>query len=176
MLTWILYVCVYTPLKKITPLNTAVGAVAGALPIAIGWLAADGPQQLLAGDISATLAVAALGTVLYLWQFPHFMAIAWLYRKQYGLAGLKMLTVTDPSGLRAAGQSLAASLANDSCELGNSSTKRQYSDVSHCSNCIYRLCARFRKLCFATRRSVCSYSSLYFTGCTFDSYDVCSSF
>ena len=111
MLTWILYVCVYTPLKKITPLNTAVGAVAGALPIAIGWLAADGPQQLLAGDISATLAVAALGTVLYLWQFPHFMAIAWLYRKQYGLAGLKMLTVTDPSGLRAAGQSLAASLA-----------------------------------------------------------------
>lgn len=111
LLTWILYVGVYTPLKRITPLNTAVGAVAGALPIAIGWLAADGPQQLLAGDISATLAVAALGTVLYLWQFPHFMAIAWLYRKQYGLAGLKMLTVTDPSGLRAAGQSLAASLA-----------------------------------------------------------------
>lgn len=111
LLTWILYVGVYTPLKRITPLNTAVGAVAGALPIAIGWLAADGPQQLLNGDISATLAVAALGTVLYLWQFPHFMAIAWLYRKQYGLAGLKMLTVTDPSGLRAAGQSLAASLA-----------------------------------------------------------------
>ena len=111
VLTWILYVGVYTPLKRITPLNTAVGAVAGALPIAIGWLAADGPQQLLAGDISATLAVAALGTVLYLWQFPHFMAIAWLYRKQYGRAGLKMLTVTDPSGLRAAGQSLAASLA-----------------------------------------------------------------
>ena len=111
LLTWILYVGVYTPLKRITPLNTAVGAVAGALPIAIGWLAADGPQQLLAGDISATLAVAALGTVLYLWQFPHFMAIAWLYRKQYSFAGLKMLTVTDPSGLRAAGQSLAASLA-----------------------------------------------------------------
>ena len=111
LLTWILYVGVYTPLKRTTPLNTAVGAVAGALPIAIGWLAADGPQQLLNGDISATLAVAALGTVLYLWQFPHFMAIAWLYRKQYCLAGLKMLTVTDPSGLRAAGQSLAASLA-----------------------------------------------------------------
>lgn len=111
ILTWILYVGVYTPLKKITPLNTAVGAVAGALPIAIGWLAVDGPQQLLAGDIAASLAVAALGTVLYLWQFPHFMAIAWLYRKQYGLANLKMLTVTDPSGLRAAGQSLAAALA-----------------------------------------------------------------
>ena len=111
MLTWVLYVCVYTPLKRVTPLNTAVGAVAGALPIAIGWLAADGPQQVLAGDISAALAVASLGTVLYLWQFPHFMAIAWLYRKQYDLADLKMLTVTDPSGLRAAGQSLAAALA-----------------------------------------------------------------
>ena len=111
MLTWVLYVCVYTPLKRVTPLNTAVGAVAGALPIAIGWLAADGPQQVLAGDISAALAVASLGTVLYLWQFPHFMAIAWLYRKQYDRAGLKMLTVTDPSGLRAAGQSLAAALA-----------------------------------------------------------------
>ena len=111
MLTWVLYVCVYTPLKRVTPLNTAVGAVAGALPITIGWLAADGPQQVLAGDISAALAVASLGTVLYLWQFPHFMAIAWLYRKQYDLADLKMLTVTDPSGLRAAGQSLAAALA-----------------------------------------------------------------
>jgi len=111
VLTWVLYVAVYTPLKKITPLNTAVGAVAGALPIAIGWLAVGGPQQVLAGDISASLAVAALGTVLYLWQFPHFMAIAWLYRDQYGLAGLKMFTVTDASGLRAAGQSLAASLA-----------------------------------------------------------------
>ncbi len=111
MLTWILYVGVYTPLKRITPLNTAIGAVAGALPIAIGWLAADGLQQVLAGDVAATLAVAALGTVLYLWQFPHFMAIAWLYRKQYDLAGLKMLTVTDPSGLRAAGQALAAAIA-----------------------------------------------------------------
>jgi protoheme IX farnesyltransferase len=55
--------------------------------------------------------VAALATVLYLWQFPHFMAIAWLYRTQYAAAGLKMLTVVDPSGLRAAGQSLAAALA-----------------------------------------------------------------
>ena len=111
ILTWILYVTVYTPLKRITPLNTAVGAVAGSLPIAIGWFAVDGQKQFLTGNVSATLAVAALGTVLYLWQFPHFMAIAWLYRDQYRRAGLKMLTVTDPSGLRAAGQSLAASLA-----------------------------------------------------------------
>ena len=109
--TWLLYVALYTPLKRITPLNTAVGAVAGALPVAIGWLAANGPERLAAGDARGGLAVAALATVLYLWQFPHFMAIAWLYRGQYAAAGLRMLTVVDPSGLRAAGQSLAAALA-----------------------------------------------------------------
>jgi protoheme IX farnesyltransferase len=109
--TWLLYVLLYTPLKRTTPLNTAVGAVAGALPVAIGWLAAGGPERLAAGDARGGLAAAALATILYLWQFPHFMAIAWLYRRQYEAAGLKMLTVVDPSGLRAAGQSLAAALA-----------------------------------------------------------------
>ena len=102
---------VYTPLKRITPLNTAVGAVAGALPVAIGWLAADGPARLAAGDSRGALAVAALATVLYLWQFPHFMAIAWLYRTQYAAAGSRMLTVVDPSGLRAAGQAVAAAVS-----------------------------------------------------------------
>jgi protoheme IX farnesyltransferase len=109
--TWLVYVAAYTPLKRLTPLNTAVGAVAGALPVAIGWLAADGPARLAAGDSRSALAVAALATVLYLWQFPHFMAIAWIYRRQYAAAGLQMLTVVDPTGLRAAGQALAASLA-----------------------------------------------------------------
>jgi protoheme IX farnesyltransferase len=109
--TWLVYVLAYTPLKRVTPLNTAVGAVAGALPVAIGWLAADGPARLAAGDSRSGLAVAALATVLYLWQFPHFMAIAWIYRRQYEAAGLRMLTVVDATGLRAAGQALAASLA-----------------------------------------------------------------
>jgi protoheme IX farnesyltransferase len=109
--TWLLYVAAYTPLKRISPLNTAVGAVAGALPVAIGWLAADGPARLAAGDPRGAVGAAALGAVLYLWQFPHFMAIAWLYRRQYAAAGLQMLTVVDPSGLRAGGQSLAAALA-----------------------------------------------------------------
>jgi protoheme IX farnesyltransferase len=109
--TWLLYVLLYTPLKRITPLNTAVGAVAGALPVAIGWLAADGPNRLAAGDARGALAVGALATVLYLWQFPHFMAIAWIYRTQYAAAGARMLTVVDPTGLRAAGQALAAALA-----------------------------------------------------------------
>lgn len=108
--TWLLYVLIYTPLKRMTPLNTAVGAVAGALPVAIGWLVADGPARLAAGDARGALAVASLATVLYLWQFPHFMAIAWLYRAQYAAAGMRMLTVVDPTGLRAAGQSMVAAI------------------------------------------------------------------
>lgn len=111
LVTWLLYVLVYTPMKRWSPLNTAVGAVAGALPVAIGWLAADGPARLAAGDVATALAVGALGTILYLWQFPHFMAIAWLYRHDYAAADLRMLTVDDPTGLRAAGQALAAALA-----------------------------------------------------------------
>lgn len=111
VMTWLLYVVVYTPMKLVSPLNTAVGAVAGALPVAIGWLAADGPARLNAGDARGALAAAALAGVLYLWQFPHFMAIAWLYRRHYAAAGLQMLTVVDPTGLRAAGQALSAALA-----------------------------------------------------------------
>jgi protoheme IX farnesyltransferase len=109
--TWLLYVVVYTPLKRVTPLNTAVGAIAGALPVAIGWFAAGGPGRFSAGDTAGGIAAGALATVLYLWQFPHFMAIAWLYRRQYSDAGLRMLTVVDPGGLRAAGQALAAALS-----------------------------------------------------------------
>jgi len=111
LVTWLVYVAAYTPLKRLTPLNTAVGAISGAMPVVIGWLAADGPQRFLDGDVHGTLAAAALTTVLYLWQFPHFMAIAWLYRHQYAAAGLRMLTVDDPTGLRAGGQALAAALA-----------------------------------------------------------------
>jgi protoheme IX farnesyltransferase len=109
--TWLIYVVVYTPLKRRTPLNTAIGAISGATPVMIGWLAAKGPERLIAGEVEGALAAAALTTVLYLWQFPHFMAIAWLYRKQYAEAGMRMLTVEDPTGIRAGGQSLAAALA-----------------------------------------------------------------
>lgn len=91
-LTWVLYVLVYTPMKTRTWLNTEVGAVAGALPIFSGALATTG-----------TLNWQAWGffLVLLFWQFPHFMAIAWLYREQYANGGLKMLTVVDPTGRRA---------------------------------------------------------------------------
>jgi protoheme IX farnesyltransferase len=90
--TWLIYVFAYTPLKSRTPLNTAVGAVSGSLPLLIGWTAVGGPIDLRA---------ASLVGVMFLWQFPHFMSIAWLYRDQYRRAGQRMLTVVDPSGLRA---------------------------------------------------------------------------
>jgi len=100
--TWIVYVAIYTPLKTRTPLNTAVGAVSGALPILIGWTATCVPL-----DMRAWALVAAM----FLWQFPHFMAIAWMYREDYARGSQRMLTVVDPTGLRAAGQGLVAALA-----------------------------------------------------------------
>jgi protoheme IX farnesyltransferase len=102
LLTWVLYVWVYTPLKSRTPANTAVGAVAGALPVLMGWASTGAPLGVGA---------ATLFLIVYLWQFPHFMAIAWIYRAQYAQAGLKMLTVVDPSGWRAAVQALLSALA-----------------------------------------------------------------
>lgn len=102
-LAWAIYVAVYTPLKSRTPLHTAVGAVAGALPVLIGWSAAGGNPPLAADPRSG-----ALFLVLFLWQFPHFLAIAWIYRAQYAAAGFRLLTVVDPSGRRAARLGLLA--------------------------------------------------------------------
>ncbi len=88
-LTFISYVCLYTPLKRTTSLNTLIGAVPGALPIVGGWTAAG-------GDLGA--AVAALFGILFLWQLPHFLALAWLYREDYRAGGLKMLGGDDEGG------------------------------------------------------------------------------
>lgn len=100
-LTWVLYVWVYTPLKTRTPLNTLVGAIPGALPILIGWSASGARLDLRA---------ASLFLIVFVWQFPHFMAIAWIYRKQYEQAGMKMLTVVDPSGRWAGIQAILAAI------------------------------------------------------------------
>ena len=100
-LTWLLYVWVYTPLKTRTSLNTAVGAVAGALPVWIGWLAVGG-----AWDVRAL----ALYAIVFLWQFPHFMAIAWIYRQDYARAGMRMASVVDASGAAGGRQAVLAAL------------------------------------------------------------------
>jgi len=87
--TTILYLGLYTPPKTRTTLSTAVGAIPGALPPMIGWAAAHGTLSL-GGWI--------LFAILFVWQFPHFMAIAWMYREDYARAGIRMLPVIDRKG------------------------------------------------------------------------------
>ena len=87
--SWVSYVLLYTPLKRVTPLCTLVGAIPGALPPVIGWAAARNTIGLEA---------AVLGTLLFVWQLPHFLAIAVLYRDDYARAGFKMLPVVERDG------------------------------------------------------------------------------
>jgi protoheme IX farnesyltransferase len=89
LMTAFSYVAIYTPLKRYTPLATFIGAFPGAMPPLIGWVAARGSIEWPA---------VALFAILFVWQFPHFMAIAWLYREDYGRAGIRMLPVVQPDG------------------------------------------------------------------------------
>ncbi|MBY0459091.1 MAG: heme o synthase, partial [Gemmataceae bacterium] len=91
--TFFAYAFIYTPMKTFTAWNTAVGAVPGALPPVIGWYAATGWN-----DGKGWEGAAALFAILFLWQIPHFLAIAWMYRDDYAAGGLKMLPGCDPSG------------------------------------------------------------------------------
>lgn len=100
-LTLVLYVFVYTPLKPLTTHNTFVGAVPGALPPLIGWAAAAG---------SLSWGALAVFAILYVWQIPHFMAIAWIHREDYARGGFKMIPVLDPTGDRTARQVLFQSV------------------------------------------------------------------
>lgn len=95
------YLFVYTPLKRVTPHSTTIGAIPGAMPPVIGYAAARGDLNMEA---------LALFAILFFWQFPHFYSIAWLYREDYGRAGIRMLPVVDPSGERTARQILVTGL------------------------------------------------------------------
>ena len=100
--TWLLYVLVYTPIKRHSSWNTAIGAIPGAMPVLIGWAATETPMDSRC---------ASLFLILFLWQFPHFMAIAWMYRRDYQAGGMKMLTVTEPTGRAAGALAVATALA-----------------------------------------------------------------
>ncbi len=89
--TLISYLFIYTPLKRKTTLNTAIGAIPGALPPLMGWTAAR-------GDLS--IAGWALFAILFFWQLPHFLAIAWMYREDYAKGGFVMLPLVDQDGSR----------------------------------------------------------------------------
>jgi protoheme IX farnesyltransferase len=100
--TAVLYVFVYTPLKSVTTLNTAIGAIPGALPPVIGWAAATGRLGVEAW---------ALFLIVYLWQFPHFLAIAWIYRDDYERAGFRMVTRRDSHGIETGCHAVSYALA-----------------------------------------------------------------
>ncbi|HEX7157669.1 MAG TPA: heme o synthase [Edaphobacter sp.] len=101
LLTAISYVGIYTPLKRITVINTFIGAFPGALPPLIGWTAARGIIEWPA---------VALFAILFVWQFPHFMAIGWMYRDEYAAAGIR-LTPTQPDAQFAARSTIIQSLS-----------------------------------------------------------------
>jgi protoheme IX farnesyltransferase len=92
------YLFAYTPLKTRTTFSTFVGAFPGAMPPVLGWTAARG---------SVDVTTLVLFAILFLWQFPHFLAIAWMYREDYGRAGICMLPVVEPDG-RVTGQQIIA--------------------------------------------------------------------
>jgi protoheme IX farnesyltransferase len=101
ILTFVSYVLIYTPLKRVTTLNTVVGAIPGALPPLMGWTAARG---------EVTVEGWSLFAILFFWQLPHFLAIAWMYRDEYEKAGFAMLPVFDREGERTGRQAVCHTL------------------------------------------------------------------
>ncbi len=91
--TIVAYLAIYTPAKRWSRWNTEIGAISGALPPMIGWAAAGRSNDPLGWTLFA---------LLYTWQMPHFFALCWTYRNDYAAAGMKMISVTDPSGRRVA--------------------------------------------------------------------------
>lgn len=99
--TMLSYLFIYTPLKRVTTLNTAIGAIPGALPPLMGWTAARG---------NITSEGWTLFAILFFWQLPHFLAIAWIYREDYARGGFAMLPVVHPDGRRTASQAVSHTL------------------------------------------------------------------
>jgi protoheme IX farnesyltransferase len=100
--TLVIYAAIYTPLKRRTSFSTVIGAIPGALPPVIGWAA-------VTNGISAE--AWTLFVIMFLWQLPHFLAIAWMYREDYGRAGYPMLPVLEPDGRSTGRQSVVYAVA-----------------------------------------------------------------
>ncbi len=100
--TLVTYVLLYTPLKRLSSFSTVIGAVPGALPPVIGWAAATNTVSREAWLLFA---------IVFLWQMPHFLALAWMYRDEYGRAGFPILPVSEPDGRSTARQTLAYAAA-----------------------------------------------------------------
>ena len=101
-LTALVYLAVYTPLKRVSPVCTFVGAFPGAMPVVLGWTAARGRVE------TETLILFA---IMFVWQFPHFLSIAWLYREDYARGQVRMLPVVDSDGKSTVWRILAYSIA-----------------------------------------------------------------
>ncbi|MEY2505907.1 MAG: heme o synthase [Verrucomicrobiota bacterium] len=95
--TIIVYIFAYTPLKRVSTVNTLIGAIPGALPPVVGWAASTGKMDIGAWSLFA---------ILFFWQMPHFFAIAWMYREDYARAGFEMISKDDNTGARSASQSV----------------------------------------------------------------------
>jgi protoheme IX farnesyltransferase len=95
--TIIVYIFAYTPLKRVSTVNTLIGAIPGALPPVVGWAASSGKMDIGAWSLFA---------ILFFWQMPHFFAIAWMYREDYARAGFEMISKDDNTGARSASQSV----------------------------------------------------------------------
>lgn len=101
-LTALVYLAAYTPLKKVSPLCTFVGAFPGAMPVALGWTAVRGRIEI---------ETVILFAIMFVWQFPHFLSIAWLYREDYAQGKIRMLPVVDSNGKSTVWRILAYSAA-----------------------------------------------------------------
>lgn len=133
--SWLLYVCAYTPLKSRTMWQTPLGALAGAMPVLLGAAVVHAPMSPMAMTLFA---------VVFFWQFPHAMAIAWLYRDQFADAGIRLATVVDASGriagtlaLLGAVVLLPASLA----PLGFAAPSWPYATAALLLGAVYLACA-----------------------------------
>lgn len=112
-LTLLIYLFIYTPMKRRSPLNTLVGAVSGAIPPVIGWAAVPGGRELtnfsralIRTDLLTSQPALFLFSLLFLWQLPHFLAINWMYRDEYIRGGFKMWCNTDTTGRATARRAL----------------------------------------------------------------------